>query len=183
MILRIRLLPRRVEAPPQHSLPAARSADPSPTDTLLLAALTLPVVALLLISALRNIPPNRSSQIVTLNPPAVAVAVPNPCSTLRYADRAKQIVNSAVVNEDQNEKLVRLSLHRSLPCSMHPSQPVPRSLARSLARSLVSFPPPDLSLCLCFSKDQGTGFPRPLHLTVQLPHLSNSPFSVSSHMH
>lgn len=28
-------------------------------------------------------------------------------STLRYADRAKQIKNSAVVNEDPNEKLIR----------------------------------------------------------------------------
>ena len=28
-------------------------------------------------------------------------------STLRYADRAKQIKNKAVVNEDPNEKLIR----------------------------------------------------------------------------
>jgi kinesin family member 13 len=28
-------------------------------------------------------------------------------STLRYADRAKQIVNNAVVNEDPNAKLIR----------------------------------------------------------------------------
>lgn len=28
-------------------------------------------------------------------------------STLRYADRAKQIKNNAVVNEDPNEKMIR----------------------------------------------------------------------------
>jgi len=28
-------------------------------------------------------------------------------STLRYADRAKQIQNSAVVNEDENAKVIR----------------------------------------------------------------------------
>jgi len=28
-------------------------------------------------------------------------------STLRYADRAKQIVNKAVVNEDPNAKIIR----------------------------------------------------------------------------
>ena len=50
------------------------------------------------------------------NFPKVFLPVP-----LRYADRAKQIVNKAVVNEDANAKLIRelkeeLEKLKSMPC-------------------------------------------------------------------
>lgn len=35
-------------------------------------------------------------------------------STLRYADRAKRIVNHAVVNEDPNSKVCTVNVHPSL---------------------------------------------------------------------
>ena len=46
-------------------------------------------------------------------------------STLRYADRAKQIKNKAIINEDPNEKLIKSAFYATVPYSLMRSFPFP----------------------------------------------------------
>ena len=48
---------------------------------------------------------SKTIMIATLSP--AAANYEETLSTLRYADQAKQIVNKAVVNEDENARLIR----------------------------------------------------------------------------
>ena len=56
------------------------------------------------LSALRAHAVNRGAGLCA---PGVGAGQEETLSTLRYADRAKRIVNNAVVNEDPNQRLIR----------------------------------------------------------------------------